>query len=275
MERPQFKFVKILDEGANNEIVNRIFLQFSDILDRNIIELPKEQVDKLKECLFDCMKDILKAEDSKKAYILLEDQVIKQIISGDGIKYQTHAISFDDPTERLTKHFEDFLIWCVIAIRKIVKIAIIIFSKSFKGIKDVKNYLKTIFGDESIEWKMIEDDSNWVKELYDLRGKVEHDELNIERFDIELSPSGKPIIIIPAIAKTKVPLRSYLTVTMENCYTFCEDVIAILLNTKAPEIAHIVQIPESVRPKYRGFKYILDLKGEYKEKFFKTIKKKE
>lgn len=270
---PEFKLAKILDHGTNNPIVNRISQQFFDILGRNLIELPEQSIEKVKKYLFECMKDLLKAEESKNAYLAEENQAIQKVKSREGVYFQSHAFSYEDPTENLKKHFENFLIRCVIAIRKVVKIAETVFFKKFGGPKDLKKHLKTLFSESSPELKMIEEDSVWIKELYDLRGKVEHDELVIEPFDIAISNNGRPLIKIPRLSTSGAAIREYLDVTLENCFTLCEDMTAMFLNTKCSKEVQIVLVPENLRSRYRDFKYILDLKGKYKEKFLEAIKK--
>lgn len=272
---PEYKLTKILDQGTSNPIVNRLSLQFFDILDRNLINLPEKRIDNIKKYLLECMKDLLKAEESKNAYITAENQAIQKVASKDGVQFQPHALSYEDPTEILKKHFEDFLIRCVIAVRKVVKIAGLIFLKSFDGPKDLRKYLGTIFPASSPEIKMVEEDSKWIKELYDLRGKAEHDELQIERFEVAISADGKRIIKIPRLPEGEPFLREYLEVTLDNCLTFCEDMTVICLNTKCSKEVQIVLVPENLRHKYRDFKYIMDLRKEIKEQFFKDTKNKE
>lgn len=272
---PEFKITKMLNHGTNNPIVNRISLQFFDILDRNLIDLPEQRIEKVKKYLLECMKDLIKAEESKSAYVTVENQAIQKVMSQEGVQFQPHAFSYEDPTENLKKYFEDFLIRCVIAVRKVVKIAEIVFLKSFDGPKALKKHLRTLFPDSSPEIKMIEKDSVWIKELYDLRGKTEHDELVIELFDVTISNDGRPLIKIPRLPSNGAKIRKYLEVTLENCFTFCEDMTAMLLNTRCSKQVQIVLVPECLRPRYRDFKYVLDLKGGYKEKFLKVIKKAE
>lgn len=270
---PEFKIVKTLDHGTNNPIVNRISLQFFDILGSNLIDLPEERIEKVKKYLFECMKDLIKAEESKNAYMTVENQAIQRIMSEKGVQFQSHAFSYEDPTENLKKHFEDFLIRCVIAIRKVVKIAEAVFLKSFDGPKNLKKYLRTLFPDSSPEIKVIEEDSVWIKKLYDLRGKAEHDELAIESFDVAISDDGRPLIKILRFPSSGVTIREYLEAILENCFTFCEDMTVILLNTRCSKEVQIVLVPENLRPRYRDFKYVLDLRGKYKRKFLETVKR--
>ncbi|MDH4271834.1 MAG: hypothetical protein OEW18_07640 [Candidatus Aminicenantes bacterium] len=272
---PEYKVTKILDQGTSNPIVNRLGLHFFDILDRNLKDLPEKRKEKIKQHLFECMKDLLKAEELKNAYITTENQAIQKIMSKNRLQFQTHAFSYEDPTEILKKYFEDFLIRCVIAVRKVVKIANIVFLKSIDGPKELKEYLKTLFPPTSPEMKMIEEDSRWIKKLYDLRGKAEHEELNIERFEAIIPTEGRPVIKLPRLPSAGATLREYLEVTLDDCLTFCEDMTVIFLNTKCSEEVQIVLIPEGLRHKYQDFKYILDLKREIKEQLYKGTNKTE
>jgi|GEM_PF-2983821 len=272
-KKPEYKITKILDQGTSNPIVNRLSLQFFDILDRNLIDLPAKRIEKIKEYLLECMKDLLKAEELKNAYLTAETQAIQKIASKDGVRFQPHAVSYDDPTEVLKKYFEDFLIRCVIAVRKVAKIAGAVFLKSFASLKELKKYLKTLVPPGSPEIEMIEEDSVWIKELYDLRGKAEHENLEIERFEVIIPDGGKPEIRLPRIADTGIAIRDYLEVTLDNCLTFCEDMMVLFLNTRCNKEVRIVLLPEDIRHKYQDFKYILDLRQEIKEQLFKDPKK--
>ena len=143
---PEFIFKKIFDHGTRNPIVNRITLQFFDILDTGLIDLSRRRIEDWKNFLFECMKELIKAEESKNAYIIVEDKAIQRISSQDGVKFQPHAFNYEDPTENLKRHFEDFLIRCVIAIRKVVKIAEVVFNRSFnKRPRDLKRHLRTLY----------------------------------------------------------------------------------------------------------------------------------
>ena len=84
----KFKITKVFDYGAANPICNRICLQFCDILGRNLIELPKQRTEKVKGYLFECMKELVKAEESKNAYLTEENQAIQRVMSQGGVQFQ-------------------------------------------------------------------------------------------------------------------------------------------------------------------------------------------
>lgn len=257
-----FKIAKILSVGTANPIVNRLCFQFLDILGRNLLSLAEEDLEKIKELLFELMKKMLKAEEAKFNYLQKENVAIQKILSKDGIKFQHNAFIYEDPTEELKKRFEDFLVNSVISIRKVIKISEIIFYKNFDdGAGKLAKFLCNLFDKQSPVVKMIEEDTPWVIELFDLRRAVEHDELKLKPFNISLQLEKKVHISILRLPDNKASVREYIEVTLENCLTFCEDIIAIMLNTKCLKGIQIVQIPEDVRPTLNNFKYTIVLKN--------------
>ena len=271
---PQFKCKKIL-EDVSDTLVNRMNLQFLDIIGTNLIRLPPDKIEKFELLLFECMKDLIMAEESKKQYLEKENDAIRTVVQPDGVTFQRHGYSFDDPTFELKKHFETFLIRCVIAIRKTVKLAEEILGVEFEGPRQLKNYLLNNLPPDSPYIKMIQEDSVWIKQLYDLRGKAEHDSLFIEDFDVLVKENQKLQIKLPYLPMVnKATLREYMDVTFENTFTYCEDIVAMLLNMKCDEKIQIVLLPENLRPKHRNFRYVVDLKPEYKKRLLKENKEK-
>jgi len=130
---PRFVIKKILDVGTGSPLVNRLMLQFGEIVNSGFIKLDDSQKQKFNAILWECMNDLLKAEESVNEYFRIEDSAISKIASPDGIAFQTGAYSFEDPTLDLKKHFEEFLFRAVIAVRRTIKLACIVFKKEIKG----------------------------------------------------------------------------------------------------------------------------------------------
>lgn len=153
--------------------------------------------------------------------------------------------------------FEDFLINCVIAIRKVIKISEIVLDVRINGPGELKEYLEKEFLNGKKILKMISEDSKWVIELYSFRTAVEHDELEMIPFKINISDKKKVLIEIPKIPTKKATVREYIEVTLDNCFTFCEDLVFLLLRKICSPTAKIILVPEDQRKKHRDFKYIL------------------
>ncbi|GAH72513.1 unnamed protein product, partial [marine sediment metagenome] len=174
-KKPKFNISKILDDGTANPIINRMSLQFTEILDSGFLKLQIERSNNIKKLLFECMEKLLKAEKAKNSYLLVESKAIDNVSSGKGIEFQKNVTILDDPTTNLKRLFEDFLINCVIAIRKVIKISEIVLDVRIDGPGELKEYLEKEFSNNKKILKMISEDSKWVIELYSFRTAVEHD----------------------------------------------------------------------------------------------------
>lgn len=255
---PHFVIKKILDVGTDSPLVNRVMLQFGEIVDSGFIKLDDSQKQEFKKVLSECTNDLLKAEESVKEYFRIEDSAISKIASGDGIAHQTGAYSFEDPTLDLKKHFEEFLFRAVIAVRRTIKLASIIFKREIKGPEELKRELDRRLPSDSAHRTWIQEDSGWMKDLYDLRGKAEHQLLDMSEFTVFAVKGEKPKIKLPEIKNRLV--RQYMAVTLQNIFGYVEDMTALLLNQECDPSAEIIQLPENERLAHRNFRYIISLK---------------
>lgn len=269
MDKPRFKITKILNHGTDDQIINRLFLQFYELFKTNLIYLPDEKIDEIEVILYECTVDLLKAQELMNKYLELQNKNIKEIIEGNGIKIQTNVIQYNDPSYELSKYFEDFLIRCVIVLRKTIKIAESIFNQSFEGPKELLKHLNKVFAKEEDCIKMLKEDQVWYKELYDVRGEVEHSKINISNFEALLDKNNNPLVKKQILVDKNCTVEEYMSVTLYNVFTYCEDFTIMLLKLHCSDIAVIVQIPEDQREKYRNFKYKFDLKKDLTRKIFK------
>lgn len=256
------KFVvkKVLDVGVDHPVINRVMLQFCDIVDSGFIKFDKKKKDEFKEVMWECTNDLLKAEESVKSYLAVEDAAIAKIASPGGVQHQTHAFSFEDPTLVLKKHLEDFLFRAVIVIRRTFKIASIVFNKEIKGPEGLKKELNNRLPKDSVHRKWIEEDSGWMKDLYDLRGKAEHQVLEMSEFTVFSVEGEKPKIKLPEIKKPSGCVRQYISVTLHNIFEYVEDMTALLLNQECDSRVEIIQLPENERLAHKNYRYIVFLK---------------
>ena len=249
-----------MDEGTDNLIVNRLMAQFAEILDTNIIHISKEKREEIKKVLFDCGTDLLKVEKHLKQYSKVINKAIYKIKSGIGFKIQDIAIQYDYPSIELEGLFEEFLIRCVITIRRVRKIAEIILDENLKDHKTFNKRLDELFADDNDYIKMLTEDRVWIKELIDIRGMAEHEELEITNFSVTVGGDEKLNIYVPTLKEKKCVVVKYMEVTLYNVFSYCEDFTAMLLSRYCNEMCRIVQLPENLWPQHNGFKYILDLK---------------
>ena len=252
------KITKRSDKGTSNLIVNRIYFQFRKILDTNTIELKNESLKDFNNLLFSLMEDFLKAEEYGENYLRIENEAVSKIKKSE-VKIEGNAIEYDNPTPKLIENFEHFLIRSIMVLRKFIKIASIIFETEFKSGKSLNSYIKNRFGEDNNIVKYVNSNSKWIKELYDDRGKVEHEEVDVSEFDIEVCKDGSFNPILPVFISKNIPIRIYLTKKFTLLFNYIETMIALLLNQKVKSPLRIVSIKKEERKNYNDFKYKLDI----------------
>lgn len=257
----KFKVTKILDQGTNNPIVNRIYLQFSDMISCGFFWIENEKQKKFQGLLYKLMEELLKVEQSVNEYVKTEKDAIEIVNSPNGIKYQKNGFSYDDPTLVLHEKFENFLIKSVVSIRKFVNICSFILNEDFKSHLALYKYLTTILKTESSFYKWFDERSKCIKEIYDLRGLAEHEELKIDRFDIEIVENNIKINL-PKIANTELKLREYTQDGLKFLFNYYEYMIAQLLSIIYKGFGRIVKIEKDEMSKNNNYKYIIDFNAK-------------
>lgn len=255
-----FKLTKILNQGTDNPIINRINLQFSEMLKSGFIQVEETQKDKINSVLFECMKDLISAEESFHSYINLENSEIESISNGNYVR-TSNSIQYDDPTIQLVKFFEMFVMRCVIALRRTIKIAELVLNMKFDGPKKLLSHLKNRFENDKEYLRMLDEDTEWYVELYDIRGAVEHSEININKFEVDIYDE-RIAIRIPELAEKRVTLREYMDVTLYNVCSYCEDFIAMIFSLVCFDLVRIIKLQDDDMKDHRNFRYIIYLKQE-------------
>lgn len=252
------KITKISDKGISDPAVGRIYFQFIEMLDTNTIELKNESLENFDNLLFNLMNDFLKLEEYVENYLRIENKAVLEIKKGK-VKIEGNSNRYDNPTPKLKENFEHFLIRSAMILRKLIQIASIIFEIKFKSGKKLNSYIKKEFGEDNSLVKYVISNSKWIKELYDDRGKVEHEELDMTDFDVEVYKDGSFNPILPVFISKNIPIRIYLTKKFTLLFNYIETMLAFLINQKVKFPLKIVYIKKEERKKYNNFKYKLDI----------------
>lgn len=271
MQEPIFKIVKFLDVGTNNEICNRMSLQLFEIIDKGCSKILKNERDGIMEHLMDCMKDLLKCEELIEEIEKVHINFVEKLKEKNGFKITHNSIHYDDPTEEVKELFESHLIKLIIALRRTFKVAEVIYGVKIEGPKDFVKHVSKVHGSDSQIVKMIKSDQDWFKKLYDFRGKVEHSNLEISRFNVVID-NEEIKYQIPHIVEIKDSLLNFSKVALYNTFTYCEEVSVLMLETKLDELFAIYQVPEEGLDKQRGFRFIVDMNFELRKKIESQLK---
>ncbi|MEE9431935.1 MAG: hypothetical protein V3V16_12885 [Melioribacteraceae bacterium] len=252
----QFKIAKILDQGTDNPIVNRIFLQFSYLAKGGFFWREEDKQKQFSDLLFNLMTSLLKVENAYKEYLKIEEKSIQNINSVNGVKYQKNGFAYDDPTLVLQERFEEFLIKAVVSIRKFTNICTYVLDKRFSSHKSFHKFFLTNLKEGSKFHSWFENGGQIVKEIYDLRALVEHEDLKVDKFDVKIK-GDKILIIQPKIFKIDHTLKDYMDESNKFLFTYFETVIAQLLSIIYRGPGKIVELEEN-QMKSDNFRYIID-----------------
>jgi hypothetical protein len=258
---PRFKVVEFLGHGADNPIMNRLTLQFFEIIDSGFLGLEEVQQNALTELLLELAKELLYVYDALGQYIQVEDRHEAGVRAGTGLTVQARAISFTDPTEQLRKIFEDGVVHLAIAHRKLARVAGILLDREIKGGKQLRSAVLDQLPAEDPNREWVDNDDEWLTEFYELRGLIEHEELKIARFDVDLDGAENLLVRRAALYGRTIELRAYLAQALDSMFGHAEDTIALLMDLRIRKPFGIVKNAIELYQE-RGFRYELGFLGQ-------------
>jgi len=262
-------------------LFERLALQFAEILNSGFVSLGQEGIDKVNSTLIEIAFDLSKAEEALINYHEIEKDAVLKCHEAGGINRQPSGISYQDPTLKLKGIAERILIRLVIALRKLPSVLTVLTGEQFPDGEKFMHKLSDSLPVDDPDRTVLAGDKKWIGELFFIRGTIEHDRWTVLPFQVFPSPgssSGYEVQVcrvqVRSQGEAPVELASYLDVTFYNTFTFVEEAVALPLGDKINYPAALVSLAESERPKYRHFRYVLDVVPEIKAKFPKHEGKK-
>lgn len=255
---------------SRTPLFERIALQFNDII--NLVKIDKVSQEKVVASLIDIALDLSKAEEAFLDCVDQENAAVSHYDKPDSVIKQKNAMVFKNPTLILKDIAEKVIIRIVIAYRKLPEVVSTIRAETFRPGKTFVSDLANLLPADHPDRKSFDYDNNWIKELYDLRGDIEHERWNILPFDVHHDEQGTRCkvdrckVSISSQGKNPIILSDYLKVTLYNMITFIEEVIVLTMADKMRYPARIVSLPEAERPKRNHYRFIADLVPEVKNK---------
>lgn len=256
-DQPLFRAQPFLAHGTSNPITVRIFLQFAEILDSGFPQVADRE--KVKKQLFHLMQDLLHIQDSSAAIAERTRVAIGRLTAPGGIRRDGKVIVLaDNPNAEIRRHFEEGLIRAGVAIRRFRKAAGLIAQQEFKKGDSIYKHVKASLepGDPNLVW--IETDNVRLREIMDIRGLVEHDELEVESFDVTDELTAKPQFLPQRFKGENVV--SVLDRIAADLAGMMEDTIALLIQQQLPERVFVRQLSELESKLRNGARYTLDIR---------------
>ena len=263
---------EIWSRRAESPLFERVALQFSAILNSGMTHVKKDNIEKIVDELIAIAFDLSKAEEDLIEYTKIEYENVLRYENKEGVKNQRSGIVFKDPTLILKELGEKILITLIIASRKLPTVISLITDKEFKPGKTFIGKLADELPLGHQDRAALEKDQEWMGELYFFRGEIEHKKWNILPFEINKGTDGsgysvkKCRIIARTQGEQPIPLGNYLLVAFKNMFGFIEDAISLVLSDRIRYPGILVSLPESERPKFKHYRFVLDVAQEIKDK---------
>lgn len=241
---------KYLDYGTSNPIVNRFTLQFIDIVETGLVfGNDNNSKDRFVNSLFPLMEELLKVSESMKKYISILQDTDDFLERNEKEMLRTNDVRFDDPTYELQNQFETVLIRAILAIRKFVKVLSIVEMSDFHSHKDMNRHLIRRFENIVSIRTYIENVGLFIKEVYDIRGKVEHDGLQITRYNVSIV-NNELIATHPMLSELNTSACLYIQRVYLVLFKYFEFVIAVSLKGRL-SLGNLVMLEKLDKHGYR------------------------
>jgi hypothetical protein len=267
----QFKLKggQIWRRRSKTPLFERVALQFQDIL--GFLDLNKDAKQEAVDTLIEIALDLSKAEEAFLDYVETEIAAVSLYQGATAVIPQKNALVYEDPTLRLTEIAERILIRIIIAYRRLPEVISLIRGATFTAGKAFVADLANLLPVDHPDRESFECDNQWIKELYDLRGDIEHERWEVLPFEVNEAEDRTSYhvercrVVVKSQGEKPIAVASYLDVTLYNMIGFIEDAVALASMDKMPYPTRIVSVPDAQRPQRRHFKYVVGLLPEVKE----------
>lgn len=255
---------------SKTPVFERIALQFQDLL--SLLDIPENDEEKVISILIEIAFDLSQAEEAFLDYAEMEDAAVSKCRDPNSKNTQTTAFVYKNPTLALKEIAEKILIRLIIGYRKLPDVVTIIVGREFTLGKNLVKDLASLLPVNHTEHGSLQYDNNWIKELYDLRGDIEHQRWEIFAFEASQVEGDaachvkRCAVVVKSQGETPIDLAAYLEVTIDNMMTFIEEVVALAIAGKMPYPTRLVSLPETERAKRHHYRYVADLPRELTEK---------
>ncbi|MBU0516441.1 MAG: hypothetical protein KJ621_16920 [Proteobacteria bacterium] len=257
---------------ATTPLFERIAFQFIEIVESVLNYIPRKTIDLFKAELLEIAFDFSKAEEAILEYIQVESEAISRCQSEQGVIVQPRGIRYENPTMKLKAIAEKILMQLVIGMRKLPVALSLITGTKFSTGEQFIAQLKEFLPAEHPDRASIDSDQEWIKELYDIRGTIEHGYFDVDPFEVVSSSDTRYEYEIKtcriALNESKeknANLGKYLEVTLHNCFTFCEESLALVLESMLKYPVVMATLPEELRSQRKHYRFVLDLVPEVKK----------
>jgi hypothetical protein len=242
---------------ADSALFERIVFQWEDPLGA-VLGQRRENV---RAKLIDLCIKLSKAEEEVLQYFDLMSKAANNNAAQGGVQRQKSGITYTDPTMELKKIAEGVIIGLVIALRKLPLIVELISGKKFpkKGEKFLPALID-LLPEGHPDRTNLAKDRQWLKSLWDIRGKIEHATWEVKDFSVIPSVATESGFVssdceieIEGEKESPIFLSNYLEVTFQNVAGFVEDAVLLAVRYSLPNYLTMGKYSEETKNHHRYF----------------------
>ena len=226
--------------------------QFTDIFHGNKIDLDGKKILLIQECLFEISHMMADLEKIYFEYISLINMFENDKGIGKVVRYEAGGYRFKSPDKRFRKLFKDYMLQIVSVYRESTKLL-----ESYTGNKyDCNNkVIKKVMDEKlvgSVAYDRLLKRLGFIKEIYDLRGILEHSEPQISKFRISTVSNSLTFDYPKVKVKSKeYLLHDYMKQNLTEMILFVQDfAAAVIVKHKRPGIIINSSMDPNAYPNY-------------------------
>ncbi len=204
------------------------------------------------------VQNVLEAEYAKRKIAELMLDHSKKIKKGRATIINGNTIQIDIIDFELNVFFKDFVIRSIMALDNLQDLCrfldfeFLLWAKEEKFLSQLemleKRYKKaTRGGDVGLLFTIIKSHKEvWIETFKKLRNKIEHEGFQLPEVQYKISRNGQITPCFPCLAATE-KLEASLEALWGNLFTFCEEMMALVLALKIKSPFCVVHLPEENR----------------------------
>ena len=269
MAKGQFKIQKQMDVGTSNPIVAGLTIGMFDIV--AMARIDKDAKELINKTNMQIAQYLTKAEKiADTICVEIESELDK--LKKEGVQTQAHERCVTVPHTDSIDDVRDFLKYGKKALQELVEIFNLFLKTSLsqprydKLLVEVKNHYG---GQDPIYLTLKQDHDTWLKHFLDLRNAEEHPKTMIPDgkefyydFDINWSETNQKWEVSFPHFYEGTSVYELLKVSINNIFTFVEEVNILFLQKHMPPIIEIRKVPDDKLKNYDGKRFVVELKDD-------------
>lgn len=236
---------------GSHPVAGRIMWEMPELVDA--ADVPEPQKGQVRLHVLRGMEQFIKADERREAFLEKSQRIIARATSDS---YQPGSEGMAVEVAGMSDDYQLFLIALSIALRMAVKTAGIVVTGEPKAWPALVKHIEGNFDRTHPLSTLIDRHREWTDDLFDVRGKVEHDAFIFEGFTVLRGANGAIEISPPRMPDGTSMLEGVPRYWQQGFELF-EELVARALETKLPANRRLREVREGARDANRPVRFAL------------------